>query len=61
MKGVRVPSQFNSLFIRYISTTTSVSLVRVYIEMKLNKHEIYFDLTNFELSKKDITTLQLKK
>ena len=40
MKSVRVPSQFSSLFIRYISTAKSISLVRVYIEIKINKHEI---------------------
>ena len=51
MKSVHVPSQFNSLFIRYISTAKSISLVSVYIEMKINKHEICFDLANFEVSK----------
>ena len=50
-KSERVPSQFNSLFIRYISTAKSISLVRVYVEMKINKHEICFDLANFEVSK----------
>ena len=48
---MRIPSQFSSLFIRYISTAKSISLVRVYIEMKINKHEICFDLPNFEVSK----------
>ena len=61
MKRVHVPSQFNSLFIRYISTAKSISLVRVYIEIKINKHDICFDLANFEVSKKYITTLQLQK
>ena len=52
MKSLRVPSQFNSLFIRYTSTAKSIGLVRVYTEMKINKHEICFDLANFEVSKK---------
>ena len=43
--------QLNSLFIRYISTAKSISLVRVYTEMKINKHKICFDLANFEVSK----------
>ena len=51
MKSVRVPGQFNSPLIRYISTAKSISLVRVHIEMKINKHEICFDLANFEVSK----------
>ena len=61
MKSVRVPSQFNGLFIRYISIAKSISLVRVYVEMKINKHDICFDLANFEVSKiYHYTALQLK-
>ena len=38
---VRVSSQFNSLFILYISTAKPFSLVKGYIEVKINKHEIW--------------------
>ena len=41
MKRVRVSSQFNSLFILYISTAKPFSLVRMYIEMKINRDEIF--------------------
>ena len=42
IKRVRISSQFNSLFILYISTAKHVSLlVRGYIEVKTNKHEIW--------------------
>ena len=41
MTRVRVSSQFNSLFILYISTAKPFSLVREYIEVKINKHEIW--------------------
>ena len=40
-KGVRVSRRFNSLFILYISTAKPFSLVRGYIEVKINKHEIW--------------------
>ena len=33
--------QFNSLFILYISTAKLFSLLRGYIEVKINKHEIW--------------------
>ena len=38
---VRVSSQFNSPFILYISTAKPFSLVRGYIEVKINKQEIW--------------------
>ena len=41
IKRVHVSSQFNSLFILYISTAKPLSLVRGYIEVKSNKHEIW--------------------
>ena len=41
IKRVRTSSQFNSLFILYISTAKPFSLVRGYIEVKINKHEIW--------------------
>ena len=41
IKRVRVSSQFNSLSIPYISTAKPFSLVRGYIEVKINKHEIW--------------------
>ena len=40
MKRVQVSSQFNSLLILYISTAKPFSLVRGYIEVNINKHEI---------------------
>ena len=41
MKRLGVSSQFNSLFILYISTAKSISLVRGHIEVTINKHEIW--------------------
>ena len=41
VKRVRVSSQFNSIFILYISTAKPFSLLRGYIEVKINKHEIW--------------------
>ena len=42
MKRLRVSSQFNSLFILYISTAEPFSLlVRGYNEVKISKHEIW--------------------
>ena len=41
IKWVRISSQFNSVFILYISTAKPFSLVRGYIEVKINKHEIW--------------------
>ena len=41
MKKLGVSSQLNNLFILYISTAKLVSLVRGYIEVKINKHEIW--------------------
>ena len=41
VKMVRVSSQFNRLFILYIYTAKPFSLVRGYIEMKINKQEIW--------------------
>ena len=49
MKRVHVSSQFNSLFILYISTANPFSLVRGYIEAKINKHEIWKALTQLTL------------
>ena len=50
-----VSSQFNSLFILYISTAKPFSLlVRGYIEVKINKltrNMVSFDPANFEMSK----------
>ena len=40
-----VSSQFNSVFILYISTAKPFSLVRGYTEGKINKHEIWQALT----------------
>ena len=41
LKILRVSSQFNSLFILYIFTAKPFSLVRGYVEVKINKHEIW--------------------
>ena len=41
IKRVRVSSQFNSVFFPYISTAIPSSLVRGYIEVKIDKHEIW--------------------
>ena len=41
IKRVRVSSQFNSLFILYISPVKPFSLVRGYIEVKINKQQIW--------------------
>ena len=41
MKRLGVSSQFNSFFILYISRAKPFSLVRGYIEVKINKHEIW--------------------
>ena len=50
MKMLRVSSQFNSLFILYIFTAKPFSLlVRGYIEVKINKHEIWWALTQLTL------------
>ena len=48
MKRLHVPSQFNSLFISYISTAKPFSLVRVYIEVKIKTKS---DPAKFEMSK----------
>ena len=46
MKRLHLSSQFNSLFILYISTAKPFSLlVTGYIEVKINKHEIWKALT----------------
>ena len=53
MKKLLVSSQFSSLFILYISTGKPFCLlVRGYIEVKINKHEIWQALTQltFEMS-----------
>ena len=49
MKRVHVSSQFNSLFIPYISTARPFSLVKGNIEVKVNKHEIWSALTQLSL------------
>ena len=41
IKRVRISSQFNSLFILYISTAKPINLVRGYIEVKISKHDIW--------------------
>ena len=41
MKRVRISSQFNSLFILYISTAKHFSLVMGYIEVKISTYEIW--------------------
>ena len=38
---VRVSSQLNNVFMLYISTAKPFSLVRGYLEVKINKHEIW--------------------
>ena len=49
MKKVPVLGQFNSLFILYISTAKPFSLSRGYIEVKINKHEIWSALIQLTL------------
>ena len=50
MKRLRVSSQFNSLFILYISTAKPFSLlIKGYNEVKINKHEIWEALTQLTL------------
>ena len=44
MKRLRVSSQFNSPSILFISTAKPFSLVRGYIEVKINKQEIWYSI-----------------
>ena len=48
---MHVSRKFNSPFILYTSTAKPISLVRGYIEVKISKHDICFDLADFEMSK----------
>ena len=41
IERVRISGQFNSVFILFISTAKPFSLVREYIEVKINKQEIW--------------------
>ena len=42
MKSASFSSQFNGLFILYISKAKPLSLVREYTDMKINDHEIWY-------------------